>query len=51
MMGTTDFEYNIVPWKVFLFYPGMVVVTTAIIAFITAQYTRTITSKDTANIE
>lgn len=51
MMGTSDISYKIVAWKVFGLYPGIVVFTTILVSFITAQYTRSIKSSDTANIE
>lgn len=51
MMGAEKIKYNIVAWKVFGLYPGIIVVITIIVALITAQYTRTITSRDTADIE
>lgn len=51
MMGATDINYKIEPLLVFGIYPGMVFLMTVIIAWITALYTRTIKSRDTANIE
>lgn len=50
-MGASHISYNIVVWKVFGLYPAIVVGATVAIAFITALYTRTITSRDTAGIE
>ena len=51
MMGATEVDYNIVPLKVFVLYPGIILVMTIIVAWITALYTKTIKSSDTANIE
>lgn len=51
MMGTNDISYEIVAWKVFGLYPGIVVFVTILVSFITAQYTRSIKSSDTAYIE
>ena len=51
MMGAVDIEYNIDPLQIFLLYPGAVLLTTIIVTWITALYTRTIKSSDTANIE
>lgn len=51
MMGTSNISYRIVVWKVFGLYPAIVVLTTIFVSFLTAQYTRTIKSSDTANIE
>lgn len=51
MMGASDISYNIVLWKVFGLYPGIVVLATILISFIVAQYTRSIKSSDTAHIE
>lgn len=51
MMGARDVTYNIVAWKVFGLYPGIVVLTTILVSFLVAQYTGSIKSSDTANIE
>ncbi len=51
MMGAVDVEYNIDPLQIFLLYPGAVLVMTVIVAWLTALYTKTIKSSDTANIE
>lgn len=51
MMGATDVNYNIDPLQIFLLYPGIVLVMTVIVTWVTALYTKTITSSDTANIE
>lgn len=51
MMGATDVEFNILPLQIFVLYPGIVLAVTILITWITALYTRTIHSSDTANIE
>lgn len=51
MMGATDVDYNIDPLQIFLLYPGLLLAVTVIIAWMTALYTKTIKSSDTANIE
>ena len=51
MMGATDVEYNIDPLQIFLLYPGIVLAMTILVTWITAMYTKTIKSSDTANIE
>lgn len=51
MMGTSDIDYRIVPWKIFGMYPGIIFGVTVFVSWITALYTRTIKSSDTANIE
>ena len=51
MMGAKDINYNIDPLQIFVIYPGIVFVMTILIAWITATYTKTIKSSDTANIE
>ena len=51
MMGATDIDYNIDPLQIFVIYPGIVFAVTVLIAWITAMYTKTIKSSDTANIE
>ena len=51
MMGTSEISYNIVIWKVFALYPGIVVLATVLISFVVAQYIRCIKSSDTAYIE
>ena len=50
-MGTGNVEFNIVPVQVFIIYPAVVTASALIAAWITAQYTRTIKSSDTAYIE
>ena len=51
MMGAVDVDYNIDPLQIFLLYPGAVLVMTVLVAWLTALYTKTIKSSDTANIE
>ena len=51
MMGATDIHYNIEPLQIYVIYPGIIFILTILIAWITAAYTRTIKSSDTANIE
>lgn len=51
MMGATNINYNIEPLKVFILYPGIVLIMTVVVAWLTALYTKTIKSRDTANIE
>lgn len=51
MMGAAEIDYNIEPLQIFVLYPGIVFMMTVVAAWITALYTRTIKSSDTANIE
>ena len=51
MMGTTKIEYNIEPLRIFVLYPGIVLLVTIIMAWLVALYTKKITSSDTADIE
>ena len=52
MMGAGyGVEYDIKPLEVFVIYPLLVLVTTMLSAFLTAQYTRTISSSESSNIE
>lgn len=51
MMGARDIQFNIEPLQIFVIYPGIVVIMTLLIAWITVHYTKTIKSSDTANIE
>ena len=51
MMGATEINYRIEPLQIFIIYPGIVFLMTVVIAWITALYTKTIKSSDTANIE
>ena len=51
MMGAKEIDYNIDPVQIFLLYPGAVLVMTVIVAWLTALYTKTIKSSDTASVE
>ncbi len=51
MMGATDIDYNIDPLQIFLLYPGIVLMVTVLVAWVTALYTKSIKCSDTANIE
>lgn len=51
MMGAYKIDYYMNWLKLGLLYPGIILVVTVMTAWLTAQYVRTIKSKDTANIE
>ena len=52
MMGMElGVNYVINPLEMYLIFPGIILATTAVSAFLTALYTRNIKSSDTANIE
>jgi putative ABC transport system permease protein len=51
MMGAVDIDYNIDPLQIFLLYPGAVLVMTVLVAWLTALYTKSIKSSDTASVE
>lgn len=51
LMGATQIDYVIDPLKIFLIYPGIIVVMTVVITFFTSLYTKTIKACDTASIE
>ena len=51
MMGMSNVAFNINPLSIFVMYPVIVLAVTLLIAFITALYTKTIKSSDTASIE
>ena len=52
MMGMElGVDYSINPVEMFLIFPGVILVTTTVSAFLTVLYTRKIKSSDTANIE
>jgi len=51
MMGANKINYYINPAKVFLIYPGIVLVVTVVVAWIASLSTKKIKSSDTANIE
>lgn len=50
-MGAVKINYNIDPLQIFLLYPGIIFASTVVTAWGCALYTKTITSRDTANIE
>lgn len=51
MMGMRQVEYVINPMKVFVMYPGIILVVMLISTYLTTLYTKTIKSSDTASIE
>lgn len=51
MMGASRIKYNIDVLQIFALYPGTILLVTVVVAWLTALYTRTIKSSDTANIE
>ena len=51
MMGASRIKYNIDVLQIFVLYPGAILLVTVVVAWLTALYTRTIKSSDTANIE
>ena len=51
MMGMTNMTYTIDPIQLFVIYPLIILSATALVAFVTALYTKTIKSSDTASIE
>ena len=51
MMGASRIKYNIDVLQIFVLYPGAILFVTVVVAWLTALYTRTIKSSDTANIE
>lgn len=51
MMGVSKVEYNIVPIKLFVVYPGIILGVTVLVAVAISLYTRRIKSRDTANNE
>ena len=51
IMGAVDVDFNIDPLQIFLLYPGIVLGMTVVVTWITALYTKSIKSSDTANIE
>ena len=51
IMGAVDVDFNIDPLQIFLLYPGIVLGMTVVVTWMTALYTKTIKSSDTANIE
>ena len=51
MMGMSNMVFAIEPLQIFVMYPLIILGATLLIAFITALYTKTIKSSDTASIE
>jgi len=51
MMGAGNIDYAIDPLQIFLIYPGIIVLTALITAFLTSLSGKAIKSSDTANIE
>ena len=52
IMGAVEgVEYTIDPLEVFVSYPLIILAATALSAFLTALYTKTVKASDTANIE
>lgn len=51
LMGASKIDFNILPMKIFGYYPGMILVMTILVTFVTALYTKTIKSSDMANME
>ena len=51
IMGAVDVDFNIDPLQIFLLYPGIVLGMTVVVTWVTALYTKSIKSSDTANIE
>ncbi len=52
MMGSARaLDYVINPFEMFLAFPLVILTATAVSAFLTSLYTKTITALDTANIE
>lgn len=51
MMGATHIDYVIDPLKIFVMFPGIIVILTVAVTFFTALYTKTIKASDTASIE
>lgn len=50
-MGAVKLNYNMDPLQIFLLYPGIIFASTVVTAWGCALYTKTITSRDTADIE
>ena len=51
MMGVSKVNYAIKPLQVFLIYPGIIILTTLVVAFLISLSSKTIHASDTANIE
>lgn len=51
MMGATHVDYYFKPYSLLLIYPGIILIINLISVFLTALYTKKITSNDVRNIE
>ena len=51
MMGVSKVNYAIKPLQIFLIYPGIIILTTLVVAFLISLSSKTIHASDTANIE
>lgn len=51
IMGAKTIDYLINPLNIFVIYPGIILLMTLLVTYLTALYTKTIKSSDTANIE
>jgi len=51
MMGAGDISFNINPFKIFLVYPLIIFAVTAVSAWMTSLYTKTIKASEATNIE
>ncbi|MCQ2534037.1 MAG: ABC transporter permease [Clostridia bacterium] len=51
MMGATHINYVIDPLKIFLLFPGIIVLLTVVVTFLTSLCTKSIKASDTASIE
>ena len=51
MMGAYEIDYAIKPLEIFVIYPGIILLATLLVAYLTCLTSRSIKSSDTANIE
>ena len=51
MMGASDVKFYVNAWKIYGMYPGIIFLTTLAAVFLTACYTRKISSSDSVGIE
>lgn len=51
MMGASDIKFYVNVWKIYGMYPGIIFLTTLAAVFLTACYTRKISSSDSVGIE
>lgn len=51
IMGANDIDFNIDPLQIFLFYPALIFAVTALTAWLTSLYTKTIKTSEATNIE